>query len=338
MTFDGVPWAVGGGAVMQAEVLRLIGYLAADAGEGVVGGADCAVLALPVPDAGVRVMPGAVAMLNRSADAELGAQQAYVARNPAAETVDITATNSGGGRTDLVAVIVEDPQYAGQPDPASVQDGPYVRVVVYEGVGAGVTRLDQVDAGQTGLALARVTLPASTSAVQAGHITDLRSVPNPRVRQETKIINLPNGWADATLTAAAYTTFPSGASWNVEVPSWASRVHLELYVSGVWVDNDSSNDSGNWSGKVRAKLGTVVTADAELNPTVPQQNKRDTCTYLAAGDLAVPKALRGTTQALTAQALKSGGTADIALGDRWGTTVVLKATFFEQANTDYWEV
>lgn len=341
MTWQGVPWALGAWTVngvsgtpqTPAEAARVVAYQALGGGEGPAAAGDCAVVPLDVPGGAVNIRPGTVGILNRFPG---GSGQAYVARNVGSDQVNITATGSGGGRTDLIAVIIEDPQYAGQPTPADGATGPYVRTAVYEGVGANVTKLSDVDANQSGYALARVTLPASTGTVQASHITDLRSLPNPRTRQETKILNIGNQ-ADVVEQAGAYERFPQQAGWTVRVPSWAVRVHLELYVSGIRVKNDA-DAAGDWKGKARAKLGSVVTDDVELNPTPPDANKTDTFTYMAAGDLPVPGAIRGTDQTLEAQAFKVSSSSGVTVSQGWGTTVVAKATFHEDASTDSFTV
>lgn len=336
MTWQGVPWAigthVGGTPQTPAEAARALAYHAFDGAEGPAAAGDCRVLALAVPGPSVRIMPGTVAILNRFPG---GAGQAYLVRQPEEEVVPITATGAGGGRTDLVAVVVEDPQYAGQPTPPDAANGPYVRTVVYEGVAADTTRLDQVDADQSGYALARVTLPVSTGTVQTAHITDLRSLAKPKTQQVTKLLSI-GAQADVLNTAAAYERFPE-ASWAIPVPSWAVKAHLELYVAGVRVSNDAT-EGGNWTGKGRLKLGSVVTQDVELNPTPPAANQKDTFTYVAAGEFAIPAGMRGTTQTLEPQAHRTGSTSGVTVAQGWGTTVVAKVTFYEDVSLDSFTV
>jgi hypothetical protein len=337
MTFQGVPWAIGlhagGQPKVPVEAGRGLAYLALGGNEGPVAAGDCAVVPLSTPAGGVIIRAGGLGILNRFPG---GTGQAYYARNDADHQVTIGPT-SGAGRTDLVAVIVEDPQYAGQPAPADAANGPYVRVVVYTGVAGTVTRLSEVAPNQSGYALARVTLPAATSAVQASHITDLRSIPNPKTFPITKILNLPDG-ADTVLTSASYTRFPVGASWAIPVPKWAVKANLELYASGVRVGNDATA-TGNWTGRARLKLGTLVTADTELNPAPPDANRLDTFSYMAAaGDLTVPAAIRGTTQTLEAQALRLVTGSGVTVAEGYGTTIVAKVTFYEDVSTDAFTV
>lgn len=337
MTWQGVPWAVGahvgGTPETPAEAARAVAYQSFNGDEGPAAGADCRVLATSPTGPAVRIMPGAVAILNRFPG---GVGQSYLARQPEQETVAITATGSGGGRSDLVCVIVEDPQYPGQPSPVDATNGPYVRTVVYEGVPANTTKLSQVVANQSGYALARIDIPVSTATIQQAHITDLRSLASPRVKVETKLYNIGNT-ADVVTSSAVYERFPQHPAWNLYVPAWAVKAHLELYVSGVRIANDGT-DAGSWAGKGRLKLGTVVTPDVELNPAVPAANRTDAFTYIAAQELAIPSAMRGSTQALDAQALRLSSSSGVTVAQGWGTTVIAKVSFFEDVTTDAFTV
>lgn len=345
MTWQSVPWAVGGGALVPVEAGRLLAYYAIGGleGEGPAGPGDCAVLQTAAASGQVRIMPGAVGCLNRMADPLTGGQQAYLARQPETELVTVPATG-GSARTDVVAVVIEDPQYAGQAPPTDIQVGPYVKTVLYTNVSATARNLADVDPGQAGYALARITRPANTTTVTQAHITDLRAIPNPRTRQVTKMTNLPDG-SNQNLTSVTMVTFPSSAAFNVEVPRWAVKAHLELYVSGARIlntktsDPDSdADDNGNFVAHARCKLGAIITPTVEVNPATPTHSRGDTFTYAVAGEVAVPAAMRGTTQTLEAQALRSSFTAGIEVRSGWGTTVIAKVTFFEEAATDAWEV
>src|SRR5512139_2547798 len=179
MSWEGVPWMIGGGAEHPEEVGRLLAYAAAGAGEGVVGPTDCKVVPSGVPDGNIHIQPGAVAVLNRFTG---GGQQAYLVRNVGDEVKAMTPQGSSGVRYDLVCVIVEDPQYPGQPAPASIPDGPYARTVIYEDVPAATKSLAEVDPDQAGYALARVKFDASDGTVNAADITDLRELVAPRTK------------------------------------------------------------------------------------------------------------------------------------------------------------
>ncbi len=335
----GQVWAIGAWVVgaregvpeTSAETARALAYQALRGEEGPASPGDFAVREQAAPGDGVLVRGGVLGILNRFPG---GDGQAYMAREPDDQEVHVGDTPIGSGRTDLVAYIIEDPNYPGQPLPAegAEAEGPYGRVAVYEGVAANTTKLSQVDADQSGYALARITRGAGQSGVVNGDITDLRGIANPKTRQETKLLNIGNQ-ADVAESAAAYERFPQQAGWSIEVPRWAVKVHLELYVSGIRVKNDG-DAAGDWKGKARVKLGTIVSQDVELNPTPPDANKTDTFTYVAAGEFAVPAAMRGAAADLEAQARRDSSSSGVTVNQGWGTTVIAKATFYEDVSTD----
>lgn len=325
MALDGVPYAIGGGAVLTVEALRLAAYIAAGGGEGVVAGPDLAVTPTPSPSAGVQVADGGGVALNLTAAAD-GAQQAYGIRNASASTVAVAATG-GASRSDLVAVIVEDPTYAGQPAPASVEDGPYVRFVVYQGVSSTAKTLADVDPGQTGIALARIDLPASTAAVQTAHIVDLRKLASPRTLRVARGRNLGAG-AAGTLTSASFVAFPTGATWTIDVPSWATQVVLEGQVVGARVGNDG-DAAGEWQGQARVRLGGVAGVAFDVTPAPPAANRLEAAGWVVADTIAVPAADRGTQKTLALEALRTSTTSGVAVTETRGTTGVVAATFVE---------
>jgi hypothetical protein len=341
ITWQGVPWAVSG-ANHPVEVGRLLAHIATDGAEGVVGPGDCQVRALAVPGAGFRVMPGAIAAQNKFPG---GGHQAYLMRNPDEDVVTITPTGSGGGRTDLVAAIVEDPQYPGQPAPASVTAGPYVRTRVYTNVDAGVKTMTAAQAmaavapTQTGVALAAYTLGTSDGTLDQADIVDLRAKLQSQTRVYTRMLNVPNGTAWENLTTAAFSTFPNSAAFDVPVPSWATKVGLELHASGIEVFDGSTGTAGDWNGQSRVTLGTIATASSEVRPPTSRgPGTSDTFSWLCAGEVPVPKAMRGTTQRLRSEALRGGSVGGMVVRATWGTTVVARAIFSEDVDSTFWDV
>ena len=331
MTWRGVPWAVGPD-VPQA---RTLAYYAGRGDEGVGAPGDCAVVAADVPDDTLTVRPGVVGMLARYAG---GAGQAYVAQNTdeAPETVTVTPTGAGVTRRDLIAVIVEDPAFAGQPDPPDPALGPYVRTVVYEGVPVGTEKLADVDADQAGLALALVTLPPSTSTVLPEHLTDLRRLPAARSARETRLLTLPDV-ADVNLVSGAYVRFPTDAGWDVDVPWWAVRAILEVTVTGTKVSNDS-DPAGSWDGRARARLGTLTPEDETwLWPPAPPADTTIPYSFVVGGTVDVPAAMRGTTQTLEVQAYRVENTGNVQLARGRGTSVLASVTFLEDVSIDTFE-
>jgi hypothetical protein len=317
MTFQGVPWAVGGGAENPPEAARLLAYIAARTERGVVLPADCAVMATAVPSGQVRVVSGGVVIPNGKTVAET-----YFGRNPEDHVVTITPTDAGGGRSDLVYVRIADPQYVDEPAPASVPDGPYNTVEVIAGVSPTTKTLADAIAqglapvGRTGLELARVTLPASTGTVTQGMITDLRRVANPRRTRE----QFTAAGSSQNLTNAGYVTFPSTATWSVDVPAWATHAVVHFVAGGVRFNTD------NVIGYMRAAIGSVVGQGVAYDMQSPTGVSRGD--VHAADTVAIPDALRGTTQTVKAQGYRSSGTG--YLQSFTSTICVMDVEFFEQ--------
>lgn len=324
MTLEGVPWYVRG-AVHSPEVARVLAYAASGGREGIIGTTDLKVKASNIPDGNIHIQPGAGVALNRFGG---GASQAYVVRNVGDEVKAMTAQGSSGARYDLVALIVEDPDYAGQPDPADPEDGPFVRVAVYEGVSSTTKFLYEVDADQTGIALARVKFDASDGTVTQSDITDLRQMLFARSYSVTKMLTLTSG-TDAIPTGA-FDTFPVGAEWDVAIPEWANKVALWGIVMGVGMF-DGGADGGTTGGLARIELGSINTDSGGYKENAVGPGKRTSVTFGAAEDeLDVAVGLRGTTQTLSFAAYATYQD-DMTVQAETGTTVIVTATFAEKA-------
>lgn len=332
MTFVGVPWAIGNGAKVGVEEARLLAYVAARAAEGVVGPGALVVQQTAVAGGSVRVMPGAAVLLNRFAG---GGQQAYMVRNPDEHEVAISANPGSTARTDLVCVVVEDPQYAGNPAPASVENGPYVRVRVFENAGTARTAQAAGGAAITGIALAAVTVPAATSAITQAMIEDLTVLPSGRVGGDTRQTALASDAAVQTLTSTAGVTFPAAATWNVPVPAWAVKATLEVSLLNMQVSDDGT-EGGNWRGTVEGVLGTVSTPGGPIDLSSPGANKRDRFMAAAIGDLTIPKAMRGTTQTLRVRGKLGAASGGMTVEAVAGTMAIARVTYYELADSTHW--
>lgn len=335
MTWQGVPWALGAVVGVQApetpaEAARALAHLAIGGLEGPSTPGDCAVVPRAVPSGGVLVRKGTIGILNRFPG---GLGQAYIGRNVSDDDVAIGATGVGTTRTDLIAVVVEDAQYAGQPAPADPESGPFIRTRVFTNVPANTKKLSQVAPNIAGVALARVTLPPSTGTVNAGHITDLRKLPNPRTKTIKRTLEVGDKGAFDNLNAAAFEKFPQAAEWTIEVPLWATTAQLELRVTGARVSNDGT-DAGTFRAKSRVKLGGLTTAEHIIDPEIPAANKGNRFAYSSAGEVAITEAMRGTDQVLTAQAQRVSFTSGVEVREAAGTHVVVEVRFIEEPNLD----
>ncbi|MET8696971.1 hypothetical protein ABZV65_31025 [Streptomyces bauhiniae] len=232
MAWDGIPWFVENTTASE-ETLRLIVDAAACGGEGVIAAADLLVTALDAPGAGVQVGPGAMVAKRRGAAG--GGGQSYAARKPTADQEDVAPTGVDGGRSDLVIVRIEDP-YGGEtwPEPVDPQIGPYVFTRVISDVPPGTTSIQDVDPGSTAITLARIDLPASTSTVMPGMITDLRQLARPREQFFRRY--LAGAWPqtdDNGAVTSDWEPFPLGATWTERVPEWATHVTAHVTITGL---------------------------------------------------------------------------------------------------------
>lgn len=309
MSWDSVPWFVGGGAEHSPEVARLLAYAAVGGAEGLVTPDDLKVTPLSVPGGGVQIAPGAALIRARAAG---GALQTYVARNPTTDTVTIAATGSGAGRTDLIVAQIEDPFMAGEPwqEPTDPKSGPYVYTRVIPNVPAGTKRLQDVPgySGRSAVTLARVTLPASTATVTAGMITDLRKLARPRSERRMST-SFPSGTRTEgnKLPTSGYAPWPLTTAQRpaVQVPEWATRIDIVLHVSGVLFQKSGS--TADTVAGVRTAFGTTTPSENGIII----QDVADTdgrYSYTVIGSHAIPASMRGTTQYIEAQAVRTYGT------------------------------
>ncbi|SCL32990.1 hypothetical protein GA0070616_4607 [Micromonospora nigra] len=321
MAFDPVPWFIGGGAEHSPEVARMIAYSAFRGNEGVMAAGDLAVKALDVPGTSVRVMPGACAINSRAVG---GAYQAYGGRAPSESLVEIGSTGSGAGRSDLIVARVEDPFMPGEPwsEPPDVTAGPYIFPRVISGVPAGTTTVDALGLGYSAIALARIDLPASTGTVTQAMITDLRRVANPR-RERRLIVSSPASNHDIALSTFA--DWPSAAVKPVTVPTWATQVRIVQTIAGCLAFWDKVN------GETRVRLGTLYGQPTLYDTNSVVGGDALDKTMVTADTLAVPSAMRGTTQdvALQARTTYRGATGTAILRATVATTIVTDIEFVE---------
>ncbi|KQP81567.1 hypothetical protein [Aeromicrobium sp. Leaf291] len=321
--WDSTPWFIAGGK-HGPEVARLVAYNACGGVDGVTRPGDLKVRPSSPAAQSVVLSPGATSIVNRSAGA---ASQAYSARKTEDEVVPLTPTPAGSARTDLICVIINDPEFPGYD---STKGGVYTLVV--EGVPADTTRLQAVPgwASRSGYAVAAVTRPANTGTATAGHIRDLRRLSQPRSHRDPLTYSLlPTDAETLTSTSATGEQWPDAAGWNVQIPEWATRVKVVATWYGVRVP------PGNLVGRVQARLGLVAQANAPVTQEIvfdtPNANNVSRDTWGLADDLPIPAELRGTTVyahlrgRITAS---SGNSARVSLDN--GSSVVLDLQWVEE--------
>jgi len=327
MVWEGVPWMVDGGE-HSAEVGRLLAYIASQGGEGIVAPTDCAVIPSAIPDGNVHVTTGGVVALNRFPG---GNTQSYVMRNIGDAVIAMTPQGSGGERFDLVCVIVEDPEYPGQPDPVDEATGPYVRLKVYEDVDEATKFLWEVDPDQTGYALARVKFDASDGTVMAADITDLREMVAPRRHEFLRVVNgegapltpLPAG---STLTDPA----PPNAPFDVLFPHWATHMIVECDWAGVQAQDTSVGGTGGATGFVRIYIPDTeqLSPYTEWSVDSVGASRVQTITAFAGGTFEIAEEFRGLVHSIVPVCYEDTSAGMDTGTDRY-TTIRSRVTFYE---------
>lgn len=307
--YDPTPWAVGGGAQHSANVGRLLAYAAGGGREGIIGPKDLEVRELSVPGSQVRIYPGAAFILNRATGITY---ESYAGRLPVEDRVDIAPTDGSGPRSDLIVARVENPFLSGEPwaDPPDPVTGRYIYSRVIPGVPSTTKYAWQVSSSSSMIALARVTLPASTGTVLQSHITDLRQLAQV-LREREQNVAQPVG-TDALSEASPGKTWPAALVTPTTVPLWATRCLVHAQVAG------ATMDAGNFQGQARVNLGGTVAAGVITGGVNTQSTALDfnAATTIrpdvhAGGTIAIPAAMRGTTVTIQVQAWKTSGSVNL---------------------------
>ncbi|NUS25021.1 MAG: hypothetical protein HOV92_12475 [Streptomyces sp.] len=299
------------GAEHSAQTFRMMLRDMARGSEGVTEGNDLKVTALATPGTSVQVGDGSGVIKGRSSTW----QGHYTAYNIGTEQVPIAATGASA-RTDLVVLRVMDPAYEGSLNPATDQ------ICFFDVVSNVSSTAIAPPAGYTAIALARITVPASTSVITDSMITDLRSIANPR-RQTSLLTQSPASISTGiTGTAGTFSYFSTASGWSVLVPTWATLMKINLQVGQL------RYDTNNFFGYLRATFGASLTMQqVALDDNQGTGVRRGT---VVAGDtLTIPTAYQGTIQTLRVQAAGGASNGGGKVYVDGSTTLVAHIEFLE---------
>lgn len=316
-------WAVQG-AQSSARIARLQLQSATRSGNGVVESGDLEVRELEVPGTSVRVASGAAVILG----AEAAFQGSYYAHNVGQDTVPISPTGSGGGRSDLVILRVEDPNIDGTPWTHDPTEDPVYHFRVIEGVSPTAT---EVPAGTTGVALARIDIPPSTATITQGMITDVRQLANPRTQRILRVQRggtLTSGeWDEAgNIQEPNFERWPQH-EWTVTIPEWATQVQvLASWQNGYLAPNGGT--SGIYDARGKAFVGfvggpfflTTTPARYNINQTSPTNGLR--CGFFNYDQLDIPPEFRGLTVNVRMYVEGGAGMRGRIVADNWANFAV----------------
>ena len=299
------------GATHSAQQFRMLVRDLANGAEGITQGDDLKVTQRSTPGGGVLVGDGSGVVKGRANVF----QGHYAACNIGAVDVPIAATGSGGGRSDMVILRIEDPEYEGSLNPATDEIA-YFQVI--SGVSSSATTIPD---GRTGIPLARIDIPVSTSTITDAMITDLRSCANAR-RRRSVFTQSPGSMSTGIGSSLSYSYFSTAAGWNISIPDWATKAIVKIDVSPI------RYDLGNFFGKIGATFGaSLTTQDVTLDDNQGSGVRR--IPAIIGDTLTVPATYRGATQLLRVRAagLTSGQAARIYVDS--GTTLIADVQFEE---------
>ncbi|MFE0206988.1 hypothetical protein [Streptomyces sp. NPDC058985] len=229
------------GAEHSAQQFRMMIKDLARDNQGVTTGSDLKVTALSTPGAGVQIGDGSAVIAGKYSPT----QGYYNAYNIGSDTVDIAATG-GTGRSDMLVLRVEDPEFEGTRDP---EVDPIVFFEVIPNVSSSATT---VPAGYSAVPLARIDIPSSTATITNAMIKDLRQVANPRRDRVLTPYYQPGGpVVEISGTSSTWKTHPNVTLATLAIPSWAATAKVIFSVNGLRLS------TGDVFGAFRFMLGTV---------------------------------------------------------------------------------
>ncbi|MDN3025686.1 hypothetical protein [Streptomyces sp. S.PB5] len=307
MTLAQAPLLVNG-ATHSAQTFRQMIKDLSHGSEGVTEATDLKVTPLPVPGGGVQVADGSAVIRGKASTW----QGSYTAYNIGAATVPIAPTGATP-RSDLIVLRVQDPEFEGGLDPATDA------INFFDVIPNVSSTMSSAPKGVTGVALARVDLPASTGTVTAGMIRDVRRVANPR-RERTLYTAYPSKLTKAWKDDDKWHDWPPEARWQIPVPDWATKLILTITLAGLRMDFDSLY------GRLQPVFGTIEGQDTIVDDNQGKVVRRSTA--VVADTITLPASYRGTTQTLYMQAKMSKDWKG-DLGVDGGTSIIADIEFTE---------
>lgn len=328
MTFENIPWAVGGGVVSPA-MARMLAYQAAGGAEGVSGVGDLLVRQLSVAGGSVRIGSGGAILTNRYPGSK---NESYMLRAGDETNVAVPANAGGSTRYDLVIARIDDWNMpGGQATPGTLPTStvPAAMPQVLTNVGAGVTTAAELNLNYPAIALARLAVPAATSSITQDMITDLRQVAVPRSKRDVRSVSQVAGRDnDLTVTATTGEQFPDDGVFSFKVPEWATQAIIKSDLAGLYVP------AGTVAGALSVRFGHGR-AD-EINTQASLINFTAASAMTVAGMVAdtvdIPATMRGQTVTVLLIGRKVGGTVNLK-ANAW-TAFALDVEFQEIASED----
>ncbi len=253
-------WAANGPFAMSAERAREVGSVASGGQTGIVGPLALEVRSTSTPGPQVEVLPGMFtiqATPTGTTGYTSAPGQSYIRESEQTHTVPIDPTDSSGGRTDIIGIEINDPQYEGTTESVDWGSHEFWRIRVLRGQPNGRTLPHHFDLGRPFMPLARIRVPASTATITDSMIEDLRFLAVTRTHMQV-----------LTYTLGRNRIFQPGRTHQVElsrdvsIPQWATHMVIVGDLKGVSISRaEGSTASGvgarGWS-RPRVMVGSIT--------------------------------------------------------------------------------
>ncbi|MEW2402123.1 hypothetical protein [Streptomyces sp. NPDC046862] len=279
MALQPTPIAVTGGE-HTAQMFRMMIKDLARGNQGITESSDLKVTALSTPGAGVQIADGSGVIAGKVSTV----QGHYSVYNIGTDTVDVGSTG-GTGRSDMIVLRVEDPEYEGTRDPS---DCAYFQVIT--NVSSSAT---SAPSGYSAIPLARIDIPSSTATITNSMIVDLRKVANPRRERTLYPYYAADPLVEISGTSETWQTFPSPTLASIPIPVWAASAKVVYTISGLRYAD------GNVWANFRFLLGSYEAAQwVGIDDNQGTSARRGTVQMVETIDLTTTTgaAMRGTTQ------------------------------------------
>lgn len=228
MANDNMVWAVNAPVPHNPKLARKQTWVNTGGQTGIVGPYSLEVRAQEVPNNTVQVVPGGfviAATPGGSAGYTTAQRQSYAGDLEQTRTVEIRSTGSSGGRTDIVGIVINDPEFEGTADqmsPDQWADHKFWDFHVIENYQWNTTTPVSFGLSRPFLPLARVTVPANTQAINQDMIQDIRFL---AVRQtHTELFTYS---PDTTRNFTGPGTHVINVEQSIPIPQWATRMVLQ---------------------------------------------------------------------------------------------------------------
>lgn len=228
MPNENMVWAVNAPVPHNPKLARNQTWVNTGGQTGIVGPYSLEVRAQDVPGSSVRVMPGGFAIAatpGGTAGYTSAPRQSYAGDVDQARTVEIDPTGSSGGRTDILGIVINDPEIEGTLDsmsPEQLADHKFWDFHVIKNFSGATTTAVGFGQSRPFLPLARIIIPASTATITSGMIRDIRFM---AVRQTDTQLYTYSPPTERNYTGPGVFTMQVDA--GIPIPQWATRLVVQ---------------------------------------------------------------------------------------------------------------